>query len=74
MHWSCLVIVESTTVCFLLHTAFKARGMGSRGSGSGTGMVKGGGRDVASLQQQLQEMKDKVCYLILKIVGLVLSA
>lgn len=38
---------------------FKARGMGSRGSGSGTGMVKGGGRDVASLQQQLQEMKDK---------------
>ena len=35
------------------HSAAKVRGMGSRGSGILAG------DDVASLQQQLQEMKDK---------------
>ena len=35
------------------HSAAKVRGMGSRGSGTLAG------DDVASLQQQLQEMKDK---------------
>ena len=42
------------TCCIMLHTAIKVHGMGSRGSGNI------GGRDVAALQQQLQEMKDKV--------------
>ena len=37
--------------------AMKGRGRGSRGS---LGNI-GGEKDVSSLQQQLQEMKDKVC-------------
>ena len=46
--WSCDSHVIS------LPTARKVRGRGSRGSGTL------GGQDIASLQQQLQEMKDKV--------------
>ena len=40
-----------------LPTARKVRGRGSRGSGTL------GGQDIASLQQQLQDMKDKVSLL-----------